>query len=145
MRGWSVERRIGRLVEGRVITFDGGGDVMAYSDEFRRVVNDIGRDALVCVDYRQVSVFAPAAADELRELMLDVNSRVLRSAILLASSHATHALQVERVMREAPGAKRRRFVNETELLAWMREVTDPGEQHRLQVFLAEGNAAMAPT
>jgi hypothetical protein len=138
MGNWVVERRVDRLVEGRVVVLEPGDDVRAYCDEFRRLIRTSPGDVLVCADYRRVAIFPPAVADELKRLMIDMNPRVERSAILVAPAHATNALQVERVVREAQLASRRRFEDKDALLAWMREVATPAENARLEAFLAEG-------
>lgn len=133
---WIVDRQVGRLVEGRVFGFRDRDDARAYCDEFRIAVRK-AHENIICADYRPISVFSPDAADELKKLMVDMNPLVVRSAILVAPSHATNALQVERVVRETKHDARRRFTDKDEMLAFLGEIATPDELARAKAFLEE--------
>ena len=135
MTPWVVEVRVGRLVEGRPLALKTREDAIGYCDAFRRVVPALGH-AVICADYRVVSVFAPEVADELARLMVDMNQYIDRSAILVAPEHATNVLQVQRVVRESHNENRRRFSDPAELQRWLAEVLAPAEQARLKEFLS---------
>ena len=132
-----VQVRAGRLVEGRPWALDTVADGRAYCDEFRRLIRALPRPAVICADYRYMTIFRPAIADELRALMTDMNSLIERSAVLVAPEHATHSMQVERVVREARDDRRRRFGDAAALRTWLAEVLDRDEQARLDAFLVE--------
>jgi hypothetical protein len=135
MTGWTVEVRVGRLVEGRPLALKTKEDAIAYADAFRRLVPGLKR-GVICADYRAVAVFPPVVADELARLMSDMNPYIERSAILVAAEHATNALQVQRVVRETHNENRRRFTDRNELEHWLGEVLTPAEQARLKEFLS---------
>lgn len=134
---WSAARRVGRLVEGRVDDLRDGADARHYAEEFKRVALAGPTPLVIIADYRKVKIFPPAATDELRALMEAMNPHVERSSVLVAPEHATHALQVDRVVREAHLDTRRRFTDAASLLAWIGEVLTPAESERARAFLAE--------
>lgn len=139
MTDFVVGIRSGRVVEGRPFVLKTREQAVAYCDEFRRHVTAAHPKAVIVADYRAIPVFAPDVADELQRLMTDMNRFVERSAILVAKEHATNALQVARVVREAHNEQRRRFTDPRELVVWLAEIVTPAERARIQAFLAEAS------
>jgi hypothetical protein len=138
MKKWTIDRNVGRLVEGRVYAFESRADAREYCDLFRSCVRAGPPQNIICADYRHVPVFSPEASDELKNLMVDMNALVVRSAILVAPEHATNALQVERVVRETGHVARRRFSDIPAMLAFLGEIALPAELARAKAFLSEG-------
>lgn len=132
---WWIERH-GRVVMGRIASFDDDADAERYCDEWRRRAAELPGRFLVCADYRRVPVFSPAAAEALKHLMNELNPRVERSAMLVDAHHATHALQVNRLARETANDARRRFDNAESLAAWLGEVCRPDERAAVAAFLS---------
>jgi hypothetical protein len=134
---WTAERVVGRVVEGRVRDLSKQDDARAYCDAFRRLVTSTTGQAVICADYRAIDVFPPTAADQLRQLMVDMKPLILRSAVLAAKDHAVNTLQVDRVLREAQHPNRRRFHEIGELVQWLSEVLTDAERARISTFLIE--------
>ncbi len=135
MKPWTIAVNAGRLVEGRPHSLRTKHDAIAYCAEYRLLVPPLRR-AVICADYREISVFPPEVADELARLMGDMNPYVERSAILVAPEHATNALQVNRFVQETRNESRRRFTDTHQLARWLGEVLDSNERERLVQFLS---------
>jgi hypothetical protein len=132
---WTVNRKVGRLVEGRVFELVTAEDARLYCDQFRRILTVMPTKSIICADYRSTEIFSPVAADELTRLMIEMKPLILRSAVIASKAHATNTLQVDRVLREAAHPARRRFHDAGELLAWLGEVLEPDERARAAEFL----------
>ena len=130
-----VHHSIGRLVAGRIASMKTRADAIPYANAFRVAVKGLGAKAVIFADYRRVSVFSPEVADELQMLMKDMNPYVDRSAVLVAAEHATHSLQVERVVREAQLASRRRFTDLADAVNWLGEILTEPERRDLEQFI----------
>jgi hypothetical protein len=136
---WIARATVGRVVVGRPVAPATLEDAVAYCNEFRALVPAVpGGRAVVCADYRRVTVFPPGVADELQRLMTDMNPHVERSAIVVAPENATAALQIGRVIREAHLETRRRFTLTNETIHWLSEVLSPAETAHVRGFLAAG-------
>lgn len=129
-----VHHTIGRLIGGRITSMKTRADAVPYCDAFRSAVHGLSGKAVIFADYRKVTVFSPDVADELQTLMRDMNPHVERSAIVVAPEHSTHQLQVERVVREAHFASRRRFSDVDEACRWLAEVLSDPERRELERF-----------
>jgi hypothetical protein len=64
--------------------------------------------------------------------MTGLNDRVERSAILVDPRHATNALQVSRLAREARHDHLRRFDDAKAMAEWLSEVCDPDERASIE-------------
>jgi hypothetical protein len=137
MDDFVVAIRAGRVVEGRPSVLKTRAQAIAYCDEFRRYVPSAKPKAIIVADYRAIPIFPPEVADELQRLMTEMNPWVERSAVLVAPDHATNALQVARVVREARNDRRRSFTDAGALASWLGEVLTREEQARVEAFLAE--------
>lgn len=131
---WTIERH-GRVVMGRIVAFDDEADAERYCAEWRRRAEEIEGKIVVCADYRRVALFSPGAAEALKQLMTALGPRVERSAMLVDRAHATHALQVTRLAREAAHEARRRFDDPEATLAWLAQVCSADEAHAMRRFV----------
>ncbi len=136
---YSIETRVGRLIEGRVFRLITREDADAYSDalatEVRRHPND--RAPVLLADHRPVMIYPQAAADRLIELFQDMNSRLERIAIIVWPSNATLLLQLERIVREAQFSNRRVFRDAAGVLEHLGVTLGSTEVARARAFLAE--------
>jgi hypothetical protein len=131
---WEIGRH-GRVVMGRIVSFDDDADAERYCEEWRRRAAEVDGRFVVCADYRRAPVFSPAAAESIKRLMAQLGERVERSAILIDPAHATHAMQVSRLAREAGHEARRRFAEVETLLGWLDDVCTIDERHAVRSFL----------
>lgn len=136
---FTIETRVGRLIEARVFRLVTRGDADAYSDalavEVRR--HPGGRAPVLVADHRPVPVYPQAAADRLIELFQDMNSRLERIAIIVAPTNATILLQLERIVREARFPNRRVFRAKELAVEHLGGALGPAELTRARAFLDE--------
>jgi hypothetical protein len=135
---FTVERRVGRLIEFDVPELRLPGDVDRMMAIIREKVGEIAprESAIMAADYRAITVFGPDVADRVREMYSRFNPRVLRSAILLGVEQATVKLQVARLVREAAHPARRTFEHADAMEQWLAEVLTLEELARLRAFLS---------
>ncbi len=136
---YTVENRVGRLVETRVVSLT-DDEVRMFTEEHRRMGERLRRFVIVA-DYRAVKIFPPSVAEALQRLMSGMNPAVERSALLVEAGHATNFMQVERIVRQAAHPERRAFRDPRELTAWLGEKLDADERRRLEQFLAQPAAS----
>ncbi len=136
--------QVGRLLDARVRALPNAVEARAYCDAFRAAAAQMPPELLICADYREVTVYRPDVADELKKLMIDLNTRVVRSTLLVHPSHATGAMQAARITAETGHGARRSFTDATELLTWLSAVTTPEEQRRAVAFLDEWKPSPGP-
>lgn len=110
-------------------------------DDLARLIGALGQlqrelpgPSIYCVDWRRLRVLSPDVATALANGMREGNSRSLRSAALIGS-HATLALQLDRVIREANHPSRRIFREPEPMLAWLGEVMTRAEFVRAREFI----------
>lgn len=129
---------VGRLLEIRVAAgYRTVGDVDDMIAMIRAGVEKLpaGDTFAIVADWRAVHVMAPDTAARAREMLMSVNPRVTRSAILTLPEQSTSNLQVVRLIREAENPSRRRFSAPAELAAWLSDVLTLPEAARLRAFL----------
>jgi hypothetical protein len=142
LRVLNVQNVVGRLVE---ITMHAHDATEAQVDAFRLKLKVAVGNALlspskriaVVADLRGVNVVAPRIADFIVEVMRKDDHYLERSGLLL-TPNATFGLQMDRVMREAANAGRRRFDAPEALSLWLGECLSSDETARLATFLHEG-------
>ncbi len=135
---FTVERRVGKLVEARVRILRTLEDVQRYELAVRTALLAAGPGAVGCSDMRFAEVFPPDVTSAIVQLLSRDNSALARSALLVADEQATLNLQIERIVREANNAARRTFRDPIELMAWLSGVLNTEERHRLHAFISEG-------
>jgi hypothetical protein len=129
---------VGRLVEAAVP--DGYRTVADVDDMIGKVSHTLSQlnpavRAVIVADWRQCKVLTPAVSERMAELMVHVNARIERSAVLHAADSSTSVLQLMRLIRETNAPNRRLFTDPSQLRAWLDEVLDDRERERLREFL----------
>lgn len=138
---FSAECRVGRLLEARLEWLATAADVHDFQRAMRAAFTQAGPHAVICADWRKVSVLPPEASDALIGLLREGNRRFARSAVLLHPEDAMLALQVERLFREAANPDRRAFRAPAAALTWLSEVLTPAETRRAWEFLDKPSRA----
>ena len=135
---FTVEHRVGRLLETRTANLATLDEVAAFGARFREVASALtAPQVVICGDYRGMRIFSPDVAERFVVMLTAANPRVERSAILCSPDHATALLQIERTVRQAANPSRRTFRDAAELTAWLGEVLTPDERARVAAFLAQ--------
>ena len=135
MKVFSIESKVGRLIEVRIEDLESVKEVELVGRRFLAVVAGVRkRRVVVCADYRQVHLLAARVADAFRDMMATTNPRVERSAMLLPTP-GTQGLQIDRIARETRYVGRRTFREPTALERWLGEVLDAAELRRVHEFL----------
>jgi hypothetical protein len=135
---------VGRLLELRVAA--GYRSVADVDDMIGIIRAEIGKldpvvKCVIAADWRAVRVMRPETADRVRVMLLTMNPRVIRSAILTLPVNPTTNLQVVRLVHEAENANRKHFTSPLALHQWLSEVLTKQEWERLRVFLGTTSAA----
>jgi hypothetical protein len=137
---FTVKRQVGRLFEARISRLAGAADVAGYAAAFGSLLGQVEQPVL-CADHRPVAIYAPPVANALAELFNDMNKRWARVAIVVASTNATLAMQLQRIVRESRNPSRRVFFEAEEARVFLGEVLDVAEIARLRTFLGEHPAS----
>ena len=134
---YTIERHAGRLVEVRLIFPVPASleEILAMRDTLLGMIRAATEPVVTCYDLRQASLFAPPIAEEVAEMMRQINPKLDRSAIVLPTDRATFTLQMERLVRAGGVASRRTFRSAKRAADWLAEVLSDEEKARLRVFL----------
>lgn len=135
---FSVELRVGRLLEARVFSLRTAQDAEDYGAALRELIAraPFGVKPVLCADHRPVMVYAPAAADVLVSMFEKNNTALERAGLVLDPTNATLLLQLERIVREAGYERRRVFRDAESVLSFLAEGLDARETARAREFLA---------
>ncbi len=134
---FTVERKVGRVIEARIDALGTRADADAYSAALGRLaLAAADLRPVLCADHRRVVVYSQPVSDRLAELFAQMNSRLARVAILVAPTNHTLHLQLQRIVREAGFASRRVFTDAPAARAFLGEGLGPEERARLDAFLA---------
>jgi hypothetical protein len=133
-RPWTVERRVGYLVEIRVNHLDSLDEVRRFTNEIVKVAGPSGECVLV-VDLRTPVIFAPDVADGVIALMTRANRVRKKTGILLADEHAVFGMQLARLVRKVGDPNRQTFYNPVQMLTWLADVVTPDEAKRAHGFI----------
>jgi hypothetical protein len=131
---FSSERRVGRLVEWRMCPVEQASELRSLERERAKVVEQIGSEVVICVDWREGDVLKPDVADALSTAWHKRAVGFKRSAILLPRDRPTFNLQIERVIRTADVPDRRSFREIAALLQWLKDVLNETELRRAAEF-----------
>lgn len=134
---YTIESRVGRLIEARVLRLGTREDADAYSAALAAEVGRHSAAPVLCADHRPVRVYPQEPADRLVELFQDMNSRLERIAIVVAPTNATILLQLERIVREARFERRKVFRDAAGALDHLAASLDAHELARARAFLAD--------
>ncbi|MCB9585344.1 MAG: hypothetical protein H6718_08095 [Polyangiaceae bacterium] len=136
---FTMQRRVGRVIEARVFALKTRDDADIYSQALAAEVmrTPATMQPILCADHRPVRIYPQPAADRLTELFQKMNTRLDRIAILVSPTNATLNLQLQRIVREA-GYENRKVMHEpSEALAHLHDSLNPEERERVREFLAE--------
>lgn len=143
---FTVEINAGGLIEARVQALKTVDQAHAYARAITQVVQQVAaRRYVLCADHRPVVVYPQPVADALAELLVNMNRKLERAALLVAPSNATLTMQLDRLVRQAQNPSRRVFHGADQAKEFLGEVLDPAERKRLAAFLEpRGEAPGAP-
>lgn len=132
----NIENHVGRLVEtrGRGLVTD--AELVPFRARMAGVMHGIAGRAVVCMDFRELSVTSPSVI-ELGAAMLRADNAKLERAGLMVGATGMVAVQMARMLAEAANPQRQLFREPAALLAWLDEVLTPAERARLRLFVAE--------
>jgi hypothetical protein len=144
-RPFTMENRVGRLIEARVFALRTREEADAYSQELGVTVMraPLNTRPVLCADHRPVAVYSQPVADRLVQLFTQMNTRLERVAILAQRTNATLVLQLERIVREAANSGRRVCYSSEEAQEHLAPVLDARELGVMRDFLAAGPATMS--
>jgi hypothetical protein len=139
---FTVERRVGRLVEARVFRLMAVADVEQYGRAFPRHL--LNGHPILLADHRPVVIYPQDVVDRLIEMFRGLNRSWERAAIMISSTNATLQLQLQRVVREAHNPSRRVFTDSREACRFLSETLTPEELARADAFLDEAPPSGPP-
>lgn len=141
---FTVERRVGRLVEARVFRLATAAEVGDYAHAFARHLSAPSGRPLLVADHRSVVIYAQEVVDALIDLFRVMNRHWERVALIIAPTNATLSLQLQRVVRESRNPSRRLFTDAREACRFLGELLQPDELARADAFLDEGPSSAPP-
>jgi hypothetical protein len=131
---WTVEKRVGSVVEIFVRTLDTTTEVRRFSQAiYDTAVKTPG--ALLIVDLRTPVVFSDEVASAVMDLMVRANSVRKKTAILLSNQRAIFGLQLGRLVKDVGARERQTFTDTAALLKWLGKDLSPVEKDRVRAFL----------
>jgi len=133
---FSVEARVGRLIEIRLVTPISMKDVEGARAALVRVLQRLSGKVVLVSDITRATLFTPEEADLMLEIFKADNPRVERSAFLLDDGTDFHR-QLQRLIAQAKNSMRRAFQDPDELKAFLVTALTDEEHGRLTRFLAE--------
>jgi hypothetical protein len=134
---FSVDVRVGRLVEARVTSLFTREDADAYGLAVATAAMRASGAPVLLADHRAVRIYPQPAADRLVELFRPNNTRYARIAVVVSPLNATLRMQLERLVREARSDHRRVCTEADAALEHLASSLDPRELERARAFLAE--------
>lgn len=136
---FTVELRVGRLLEARIFSLKTAEDVVEYGAAIAAGVAKAPATVMpiLCADHRPVRVYPQPAADRLTEMFKRNNTRLAYAALVIDPANATLLLQLERIVREANYERRKVFRDAPSALAQLGTVLDSAERARAAAFLTE--------
>lgn len=137
---FSVELRVGRLVEARVLRLGTREDADAYGLAVAACAQRVSGRPVLLADHRAVRIYPQRAADRLVELFRPNNTRYARIAVVVSPLNATLRMQLERLVREASSDHRRVCTDADAALAHLSTSLERSELDRARAFLAELSA-----
>lgn len=133
---FTVECRVGRVVEARVMTLRDADDVTQFRMAMRAELTRAPRKCVICADVRAIALLSPTVSDLMIGVLASGNPYLERSTILLPPKGAAFHLQAERIVRDSKCDDRRTFRDPQEMAAWLDEVLDDAERARVREFLS---------
>jgi hypothetical protein len=132
---YTIDNVVGALVEIRIWSPVSVEEAAEWALDHERVINSTRGEYVCFVDLAHASVFPQKVVEAYTAVMRD-ELRLRRTGVLIGSN-AVHALQIERMLREAGNPVRRAFREVPALLEWIDPVLGPVERGRLRVLLKD--------
>jgi hypothetical protein len=139
---YTIENRVGRLVELRVespVTFEELGE---FHDTFAKVCKPLVGQVAVCTDFTGATVFSQEVTQRWTSIIKQDAPIVQRNAVLVGEG-AVFSMQIERIIRQAGYPNRKAFLSPTDLSAWLGEILTARERARLESYLRDGAESRA--
>ncbi len=136
---YTLETRVGRLLEARVHAIGSLEEADAYSEAIRlEAIKQPRGVGVLCADHRPVAVYPPTVTDRLVQLFKLMNDHLERVAILVSPTNAVLLLQLQRIVREANFTRRRVVTSPAEALEHLRGgLPTAQERARAEAFVRE--------
>ena len=139
---YTIENRVGRLVELRVespVTYE---ELLEFHDTLAKVCKPIQGQIVMCTDLVGATVFTQPVTQRWMAIIKQDAPIVERNAVLIGEG-AVFSMQVERIIRQAGLKNRKAFLSPTDLTAWLGEILTVRERTRLDSYLREGAESRA--
>jgi hypothetical protein len=136
MASFTVEQKVGRLVEARVFRLSTRADVEDYGRAFAPFAN-LRPAAVLMADHRPARVYSPEVAQDLVTMFEGLNRVWEKAALLVSPNNATLAIQLQRLVRESRNESRRVFLDQRECEVFLSTALDEAGRSRLQTFLSQ--------
>ncbi len=137
-RVFTIERHVGLLFEARVLALKTVDDVREYAQASKELLARFKPRRMVLVaDHRAAGLYSPEVTAALIGLFTNLNTQLVRAALISGAANPLLTLQIARLVREAFNPVRRAFTNETELTTWLDDVLSAPERERLREFLRQ--------
>lgn len=134
---YTIDNRVGRLIELRVESPVSEEELSQFHDKIAKVIKPIKGQVATCTDLAGATVFLQPVAARWIEIIKQENPIVERNAILVGEG-AVFSMQVERIIRQAGFKNRKAFLAPAVLTAWLGEILTARERARLEQFLQDG-------
>ncbi len=132
---WSIENRVGRLVELRIWSPVSLEEVPPWARRHDEVIAALSGPYVCLVDVSRATVFPQDVVDRYVAYM-KAEPNLVRTGVLLSAS-PTQSLQIARMIREAAAPNRKAFRAPDELAAWLSQSLEEKEAARLRQALRE--------
>jgi hypothetical protein len=139
---YTIENRVGRLVELRVESPVTEEELMRFHDMLAKACKPIKGQIAICTELVGATVFLQPVAARWIEIIRQESPIVERNAVLVGEG-AVFSMQIERIIRQAGFKNRKAFLVPGALVAWLGEILTARERTRLEQFLQEGAESRA--
>ncbi len=139
---YTIENRLGRLVEIRVespVTYE---ELLEFHDTLAKVCKPIQGLVAACTDFVGATVFTQPVTQRWMAIIKQDAPIVERNAVLIGEG-AVFSMQIERIIRQAGQSNRKTFLASTDLATWLGEILTVRERTRLESFLRDGAESRA--
>lgn len=135
-----VDKGVGRVIRARVMGLASVAEVEDYRVAFPphfKAIEQRGERPILWADHRAVRIYAQPVADAITRMFTSLNVHWMRVAILVASSNATLAMQLTRIVRESDNTSRQVFFESDRALGFLGEILTSEELADLRSFAAK--------
>lgn len=133
---YTIENRVGRLIELRVESPVTEEELMRFHDLLSKACKPIKGQIAICTELAGATVFLQPVAARWIEIIRQESPIVERNAVFVGEG-AVFSMQVERIIRQAGFKNRKAFLAPAALVAWLGEILTTRERTRLEQFLQE--------